>query len=442
MPRARVVRALLAVAMLAVAVLALPACDACDGVVGCTQPARVSVGGQIVNRSALGAPVAGVKVEVVRTAGGELADSSASAVTDGQGWWHVAMPARGGAGATVFVDVIVTPPAPQRPYRVTGIPLRTSTVRGDGQVLGRWATRPYITYVGELRDRVSGAPIAGAQVTFVRRGGIEVTPTPVTQVTQATNGDGYFTIDLMPAEYAPLIVDLMVTFPDGRATTIRNVSIMPGYEWIPPLATAESSFRLGLGLEYFGEVIDRGTDEPRAGWFTWRRTGGVGTSPDFLQLPSGTGNRFHFEVRPDAAGDVVGDAFFEPAGTRDTVRFPNFRLATYDSAQTPTFRLRYGERLLYAGRLVDASSNGPIANATLRFRRTGGIALVTDSVRVGTDAAGRFTLAIPTRERGEVTGELTALVGAAEWPASTVRLATFAADTARPLGDVRAAAPR
>jgi hypothetical protein len=421
---------------------AAAACDPCDGVVACRQEARVSVGGQIVDRAASGAPVQGVRVEVVRTGGADLAAGTGAATTDAQGWWHVSLPAAAAdqAGEGVTVDVVVAPPPPLRPYRVNGVALRTSRTRGDGQVLGRWVSRPFITYIGELRDRVSGAPIAGASVTWARRGGIEVEPTPQTRVTQTTTSIGYFTIDLRPLEYGPLFVDLVVERSGQPPATIRGVRIDPGYEWNPPLASAGSSFRLGLGLDHNVTVTFRGTGETQPGWLTWRRTGGVPTAPEFVQVPSGPGNVLPLALRPGAAGTVVGDAFFEPAGTADTVRFPGLTLATYDTAQVPAADLRYGERLAYVGRLVDAATGRALGGATVRFRRTGGIALVEDTLRVATDPAGAFRLAPATRARGEVTGELTAFVGGAARPAGAVRLATFAADTTRPLGDVRAAA--
>lgn len=427
-----VIRSVVGAAAYVTAGFALAACNPCDGVVGCSQDARVSVGGQIVDRAAYGAPVAGVRVTVDRVGGAELGAESASSSTDAQGWWHVELPARAAAGEGVSVDVTVAPPAPLKPYRVSGLTLRTSTRLGDGQVFGRWVTKPYITYIGEIRDRATGAPVSGATVTFVRRGGIDVAATPLTQVTQPTTGIGYFTLDLVPSDFAPLVADFVVERPGYATTTIHSVSIMPGYEWGPPLATAASAFRIGLGLEYTVTVVDRGTGLPSAGWLTFARSGGIAVAPDRVQIPSGPGNQLPFRLTPATAGDVVGDAFFEPAGTRDTVYFRGLRLATFDSAQAPSLQLRYGEGLLYAGRAVDAMTRAPVVGAALRFRRTGGIALVSDTLTVSTDAAGRFQLAPATRARGEVTGELVAPSGAV----ASVRLATFAGDAAQSLGDV------
>lgn len=416
----------------------LAACDPCDGVVGCTGDPRVSVGGQIVDRAAGGAPVRGARVTVAQSGGAELGASSASAETDGQGWWHVELPARAAEGAAVTVDVTVAAPGVAKPYTVTGQTLQVSTHRGQGQVLGRWVTRPYISYIGELRDRQTNAPIAGATVTFVRRGGITFEPTPATQLTQTTSGIGYFLIDVAPSDFAPLIGDLVVQ-RDGQATvTLRNISIMPGHEWGPPLATAASSFRIGLGFEYFVTVYNRGPRENEPGWLTWQRTGGVPTTPERVALPSGINTVRNFVLTPAAAGDVVGDAFFEPAGTPDTVWFRGLRLATSDGGLPQYYELRYGEGLLYSGRAVGPAGS-PLANTPLRFRRTGGIALVSDTAAVTTDGAGNFVLALPTRQRGTLTGELALASGGA---GATLTLATSPDDAPRPLGDVVLPAPR
>jgi hypothetical protein len=338
-------------------------------------------------------------------------------------------PARAASGAPVTVSVTVAAPG-AKPYTVTGQTLRASTRRGDGQVLGRWVTRPFISYIGELRDRRTNTPIAGATVTFVRRGGITVEPTAATLLTQTTSGIGYFLLDFTPGDFAPLVGDLVVDRPGERPVTLRNVSIMPGHEWGPPLATAASSFRIGLGFEYFVTVYNRGARVNEAGWLTWQRTGGVPVSPERVQLPSGIGTVRNFTLTPAAPGVVVGDAFFEPAGTTDTVWFRGLELATSDGGVPEYYELRYGEGITYTGRAVGPGGSG-LSNTPLRFRRTGGIALLSDATTVVTDGAGNFTLALPTRARGEVTGELSLAAGG---PGAALRLATSAADAPQALG--------
>lgn len=410
------------------------ACEPCNGVVGCSSPGQVSAGGQLVDRQETGRPVSGARVTVVRTGGVELFPESLSARTDGEGWWQLRFETREEGEA--IVDVAVAPPAPRPPYRVSGVRLRTSRERGVGEVLGRWVAEPHITYIAELRDRATDAPIPGATVTFVRRGGIEVEPTPRTQVTQSTSGIGYFTLDLRPRAYGPLVADFVVEREGQPPARIPNVVIFPQHLYGP--AIGQASFRLGLAFAYEFQVIFRGTEETTSGILRYTRTAGPALDPPTAEMYADNDNVYRFDLTPRARGEVTGDFLFTAAFTPDTVSFRNVRLATYDSIGAPRVLLRWGEGLRYAGRLVDAASGAPIPNATLRFRRTGGIALVSDTLSVPTDAAGRFVLRPRTSARGEVTGELTAVTSRGTLPAGTVRLATFAGDDPRPLGDVRA----
>lgn len=331
---------LLGLAALPAAAAVVVACDPCNGVLGCTVAARVGVSGQIVDRQSGGAPVSGVRVEVVRTGGVETDAPSATTTTDGQGTWEVSLGAH--SAGVVDVDVVVTPAAPGMPYRVRGLQLNATTTRGQGNVVGRWAAQPYISYIGTLRDRVTGQPIAGATVTYSRAGGIEVDTTIATLRTQQTSGLGYFFLDLRPRDFAPLYANFVVTRPGYDTLRIHNVAIMPGYEWGPPIATAGAEFRVGLGLEYFVRVVNRATGQTSPGWLTFQRTGGVMVDPTRKAFPSGIGDTLNFSFRPSAAGVLTGDAFFEPAGTRDTVYFRNLQFATFDTVQAPTVTLYYG----------------------------------------------------------------------------------------------------
>lgn len=317
----------------------LAACDPCTGVLGCTGSARLGVSGQIVDRQALGAPVAGVQVQVIRTDGVETDSPSATATTDGQGTWEVSMPAH--ASGPVTVDIVVTPALPGMPYRVRGLQLTASDMRGQGNVVGRWAAQPFISYIGTLRDRVTGAPIEGATVTYARAGGIEVDTTIVTRRSQLTTSLGYFFIDLRPRDFAPLYADFTVTRPGQDTVRIHRAAITPGYLWEPPVASSGAEFRIGLGLEYFVRVVDQTTGKTSPGWLTFTRTGGVITDAARRAFPSGIGDTLNFTFRPSTAGVLVGDAFFEPAGTRDTVYFRNLQFATFDTVETPTVTLFY-----------------------------------------------------------------------------------------------------
>ncbi len=252
-PAGRVAAAALAAALGAAAPL-LAACDPCAGVASCQQSPRLGVSGQIVDRGnpteaerlagvavPPPAPSRGVRVEVVRTDGVEVDVPGAVATTDDNGWWAVSIPARDEGGVTV--DVVVTPPGGLG-YRVRGVNLRTSRKRGDGNVLGRWTREPYLTLLGEVFTAPEMARVEGARVTAVRRGGIEVAPTPNTRSTMVTVGGGRFLFDVRPLADGPLVLDFVVERDGLPPATVRGVTLFPQYEWLPPNVSGDLIFRL------------------------------------------------------------------------------------------------------------------------------------------------------------------------------------------------------
>ncbi len=251
--RSRLAGAALAGAALAAAPL-VAGCDPCAGVASCEQAPRLGVSGQIVDRGdpteaarlaggpgAGATPSGGVRVEVVRTDGVELDAARAAATTDGSGWWQVSIPAREEGGVTV--DVLVTPPGGLA-YRVRGLNLRTSRKRGDGTVLGRWTREPYLTMLGEVFTAPAMSRVEGARVTAVRRGGIEVAPTPNTQSPMVTVGGGRFLFDVRPLADGPLVLDFTVERDGLPPATVRGVTLLPQHEWLPPNVSGDLIFRL------------------------------------------------------------------------------------------------------------------------------------------------------------------------------------------------------
>lgn len=241
---------------LAVALGAATACDPCAGVVSCEQDARLGVSGQIVDRgtptdadrdelSGAGIPPLrpsnGVRVEVTRVGGVDLEAESASATSDAAGWWQVSLPAR--AEGDVVVDVAVTPPG-GTPYHVRGLTLHASRVRGGGNVLGRWTREPFLTQVGELYDADTGAPIEGARVTAVRRGGVAVEPTANTRTPMVSIGGGRFVYDVRPLADGPLVLDFTVERDGLPPATVSGVTVTTQYEWLPPNVNGGLIFRL------------------------------------------------------------------------------------------------------------------------------------------------------------------------------------------------------
>lgn len=220
------------------------ACSPCDGVAGCRVEPRLGLSGDFSTRDNLTArPIPGVRVDVVSRSPDLLVDSVATAESDAGGWWSVAMRAR--ATGTATVDVVVTPPAPDRPYRVSGLQYAVTSLRGQGAETGRWVARPFVSYIGLLRDKGTGLPLIGARVTIIRRGGVGVTPTTATDTAPATDSSGTFLYDVKPDTIGAVYVDLFVDRPGSPRATIRNAVVPVGYEWGPPHPTAGSTFYVG-----------------------------------------------------------------------------------------------------------------------------------------------------------------------------------------------------
>ena len=232
----------------------LTACDPCAGVVACRQAPRLGVGGQIVDRGeasgvpspsstavSLAVPSPGVRVQVVPTGGVALDEAPAAVTTDGTGWWQVSVAARD--TGTAVVDVLVTPPGGVA-YSVRGVQLQVSRGRGRGNVLGRWTREPYISAVGEVFERETGAPVAGARVVAVRRGGVAIAPTVNTRSPMVTVDGGRFHFDVRPLGDGPLVADFVIERDGFPSATVRNVTVAAQYEWLPPNVNGDLIFRI------------------------------------------------------------------------------------------------------------------------------------------------------------------------------------------------------
>lgn len=230
----------------ALGALGAAACDPCAGVVACTGSPRLSVSGQIVDRgdptSSPGdpqsganipeaTPVSGVRIEVIPTGGVATNATSATAVTGSDGWWTATLAARDTGAVTA--DVVVTPPG-DAGYRVRAVPLRASTMRGDGNVLGRWTRQLYLTVLGEVIVKATGERVVGARVTATRSGGVDIAPTRNTQNPMVTTGGGRFLFDVRPLADGPVVQNFVIARDGFDPVTVRNVTLQPRHEWVPP----------------------------------------------------------------------------------------------------------------------------------------------------------------------------------------------------------------
>jgi len=225
--------ALRSIALAAGLVLGFAACDPCAGVIGCSNGKYLAASGQIVD-AVSGAGVDGVRIDIVRTGGVELAADSVSATSTGGGFWRAELsPA---ASGTLVADVKVSPPG-QAPYRLHDVHLETREHRGDANLNERWVPFLYFDYVAEfwLNGTTDTRP-EGIPVEFRRTGGVSIRgPGQAAGVYRApTNVAGR--IHLYPTtgdsavfatEDGILTGDLVVHVSATDSTVIRGVEIRP-----------------------------------------------------------------------------------------------------------------------------------------------------------------------------------------------------------------------
>jgi hypothetical protein len=133
----------------------------------------------------------------------------------------------------------------------------------------------------------------------------------------------------------------------------------------------------------------------------------------------------------------VGDLTVPGRGGAAPVVFHDVRLrATADDSVRFFGRFAIGGRIAYNGILAQRSTGAPATNWTVVFRRTGGIALRTDTLASRVLDWGGFGLAPATRETGAVTGTLTAVSPdrSETVPLGDVRLETHEDDVVRLAG--------
>jgi len=421
----------LAAALALVVGAGLEACDPCSGIIGCSGPARMSVEGQVIVRES-GAAVRGVALTFVRTDGVGLATDSVQTTTDAAGRFQLVTDAA--AVGDVAGDLVVTPPAPWQPYTVSGLHFSTSTIRGEGQILGRMVVAPYVEFIGELYSRSNGQPLSGALVTITRTGGVAVSPDSF-DVTAGSDGRIYF--KAQAANPGDMVADLVVTSP-ALARTFRRSDVHFSATYLDLIPEVAAVWRFGSALPYVGEVYYRGTGARSAGiQVEFQRTGGILVDRDSFVTSTGSDGRFPFLMAPLADGELVGRLIIRPPAPVLPETLQTLRLPTVDTDQLLLLGVwGYGQQILYAGELFLRGTGMPAVGLEVEFRRTGGIAISPEAFVVHTDASGRFPLAPSNAADGEVVGTLVVRLPAPLAPDTIagVHLATFASDAMRFLG--------
>lgn len=219
--------------------LGLAACDPCAGIIGCSNGRYLAAAGQVVD-AATARGIDGVRIDVIRTAGAEVAVDSVSATTSGGGFWRVDFDPR--EPGTLIADVKVSTPG-FVPYRLHGIEIQARKTAGDASLNERWIPFLYFDFVGEffLNGTTDTRP-QGIPVEFRRTGGVLLTgPGQVAGVYRApTSAAGRVHLFPTTGDSAvfstaddTLVGELVVHVSSRDSTVISGVKLWPSHTYLP-----------------------------------------------------------------------------------------------------------------------------------------------------------------------------------------------------------------
>lgn len=308
-PSGRATRRFVLLFVAAAAVL-VQGCDPCAGIGQCEGSPRVAVEGRIVT-TLEGNPVPGTQVELFTTGGD--AGTSASASTDANGNFRVAVPVAT-AGATT-VDVLVSPPGLPS-YRIAGLELQALARRGDLYAMQPWVDRPYFPCAGEawpLEVPDGSVRLIGERVEFHQTAGPPVIATVAGPVAAVTDFAGRFPLlgrSVYAAEMDPIVGDVALVRGSTRLWA-RGIVLEPTYEFRPTPSVCVVMF--GIHFRYQAQTLVGG--RPVEGVAVdFRRVSGIEGTPAGFRTVSGGGGWFSLDsFKPATAGDVTFELTFTPA---------------------------------------------------------------------------------------------------------------------------------
>jgi hypothetical protein len=302
------------------------ACDPCAGVLTCGGPA-VRYSGAVELRYT-GQPIAGARVEFVRTGGVALERDTVVVTTDAAGRFQLEAGARGSGTATGVVRVTGADGALLSV--VSDVQLATSKASGEVRHLGAWRI-PYV-HVGRegvIFWRAPHTRAPGLEVEFRRTGGVQVTPE---RFTTRTDSEGLFPFLALPWEAGEIIGELRIRLPAPYDTVEIRDSL--GFTAVAGGDDIHVAGQWGVGphFPYVGRLVWGDTKQLATGVeLEFQRTGGVPISPERVVWRSSDnpyGNVQLIPAVPLGYGEVVGDLTVRPPAPYRAFTIEGLRLAT------------------------------------------------------------------------------------------------------------------
>jgi len=349
-------------------------------------------------------PVSGVRVAFVRRSGVEIIADTLRAMSDGTGNFTL----RGGSiynGATIG-DLLVSPPAPLPPFAIRDLTLRTTTVRGDGEVLGRLVVNPYLLLVGHVRDRRTLTPLPEAVVTVRRVAGGEISPA---EQTFTTDFGGQFSWEPTVTRADSVEADFDITAP-GYPRTFHLRRKLP-----LQFRDNEMAFTIlpvGFGLAYVAATARRGSGDQLPVRVDWVRRSGIHTHPEEVTITPDAGGFFGLPIEPLSEGSVVGELRITPPSPIPPETTLVVLQTSDDDIAVFLGFFRYGSQVLVHAELRDAETGATLPPTTgVTMKHVGGVPLAWSNPQPGGDLlavtdSGTITYRAPTADSGSATFDM------------------------------------
>lgn len=259
-------------------------------------------------------------------------------------------------------------------------------------------TAPRLAYTGTILDPATGKPASGVRVELAVNGAAPVGTT--------TDADGNWALDAAAPDSAQAAPAITVTAPgNAGGYTVRDLPVKPvtrrGDAVVLGQWTSVPYVVYQATLNYKGKAVKGATVTflPRAGSATVVTDGS-------LTNASGI---FEFRLVGTQLGNVVGDLQISGGGLPRGYLLAGITVPLEYRYTLPAPRgtLNLGSTMRYAGQVYDRALVGGVAEATVTFRRTGGIAISPSTITTTSGASGYFTLETQPASEGVVTGTLT-----------------------------------
>jgi hypothetical protein len=318
-----------------------------------------------------------------------------------QNLFYVEAPALGLGEMTVRLRV--SGPGLPRTYSQDSVRIRAMYRDLLPPVQGVYFVGNALPYVARIERRGTRTPWGGIPVTFRRTGGVRTASAAISSV---STPEGLVPLRLDPLEQGTVIGDLEIRPPAPfPVEVVRNIALSTVDDDVLRFAGA---YAAGPWLPYVVRLYRRGLGTPLGGVrATFRRKSGVATAVDTLSMLSTPDGLVSLQLPPAGIGELTGDLELVPPAPLAPVTIPNLKLVTLLSDSLRQLaNIGVGPALPYVLRLFRRGADVPYADIPAIFRRTGGVATLTDSLVTRSTADGLVSLQLMPASNGTVIGDL------------------------------------